>query len=41
MVFHNPRKEGCMINCQQDMTGAVLQDLIIVVGSTIGREHPK
>ena len=30
-----------MIICQQDMNGAVLQDLVIVVGSTIGPGHPK
>lgn len=40
-VFHNPRKEGCMAICQQDMSGAVLQDSVIVVGSTIGPGHPK
>lgn len=31
MVFHNPRKEGCMIIYQQDMSGAVLQDSVMVV----------
>lgn len=40
-VFHNPRKEGCMIICQQDMSGAVLQDSVIVVGSTTGPGRPK
>lgn len=30
-VFHNPRKEGCMIICHQDMSGAVLQDSVMVV----------
>lgn len=30
-----------MAICQQDMSGAVLQDSAIVVGSTIGPGHPK
>lgn len=27
--------------CQQDMSGAMLQDSVIVVGSTTGPGHPK
>lgn len=41
MVFHNPRKEGCMVIYQRDMNGDVLQDSVIVVGDTIGPGIPK